>query len=45
MYGPDERASPVGPMSVDCGGLASAWIDKAGFFALTMASKLPSAKK
>ena len=32
-------------MSVDCGGLASAWIDEAGFFALTMASKLPSAKK
>ena len=32
-------------MSVDCGGLASAWINEAGVFALTMASKLPSAKK
>ena len=46
MYGPDERASLfLGSMSVDCGGLAPAWIDEAGFFALTMASKLPSAKK
>ena len=46
MYGPDERASLVlGSMSVDCGGLASAWSDEAGVFALTMASKLPSAKK
>ena len=46
MYGPDERVSLfLGSMSVDCGGLASAWIDEAGFFALTMASKLPSAKK
>ena len=32
-------------MSVDCGGLASAWIREAGVFALTMASKLPSARK
>ena len=32
-------------MPVDCGGLASAWINEAGVFALTMASKLPSAKK
>ena len=46
MYGPDERASLfLGSMLVDSGGLASAWIDEAGFFALTMASKLPSAKK
>ena len=46
MYGPDERAFLfLGSMSVDCGGLASAWIDEAGFFALTMSSKLPSAKK
>ena len=32
-------------MSVDCGGLALAWTDEAGFLVLTMASKLPSAKK
>ena len=32
-------------MSVDCGGLASAWINEAGVFALTMASELPFAKK
>ena len=32
-------------MSLDCGGLTLAWIDEAGFVALTMASKLPSAKK
>ena len=30
---------------MDCDGLASAWINEAGVFALTMASKLPSAKK
>ena len=30
---------------MDCGGLALAWIDEAGFLVLTMASKLPSAKK
>ena len=42
----DERATLfLGSMSVDCGGLASAWIDEAGFLAVTMASKLPSAKK
>ena len=46
MHGPDERASLfLGSLSVDCGGLASAWIDEAGFFALTITSKLPSAKK
>ena len=46
MYGPDERASLfLGLMSVDCDGLASAWFDAAGFIALTMASKLPSAKR
>ena len=40
------EGSPVlRSMSVDCGGLASAWINEAGVFALTMASKLPSAKK
>ena len=32
-------------MSVECGGLASTWINEAGVFALIMASKLPSAKK
>ena len=32
-------------LSVACGGLAAAWINAAGFFVLTMASKLPSAKK
>ena len=32
-------------MSLDSGGLASAWIDEAGVFALTTASKLPQAKK
>ena len=30
---------------MDCGGLALAWTDRAGFLVLTMASKLPSAKK
>ena len=30
---------------MDCGGLASAWINEAGVFALTMASKLPLARK
>ena len=35
----------LGSLSVACGGLASAWIKKAGVFALTMASKLPLAKK
>ena len=30
---------------MDCGGLALAWTDEAGFLVLTMASKLPSAKK
>ena len=35
----------LGSLSVACGGLAAAWINAAGFFVLTMASKLPSAKK
>ena len=35
----------VGCLSVDSNELASIWINEAGFFALTMASKLPLAKK
>ena len=43
--GPGQEGLPVlGSLSVDCGGLASAWINGAGFCALTMACKLPSAE-
>ena len=39
-----EGLSVLGSLSVDCGGLTSAWINQAGFCALTVASKLPSAE-
>ena len=35
----------LGCLSVDSNDLASMWINEPGFFALTMASKLPAAKK
>ena len=35
----------MGCLSVDSNDLASIWINEPGFFALTMASKLPVAKK